>query len=531
MSRRCAALNAMGYKAIGIGLEEFSLPLEKAIGAYTMQPRNEFPLLLAANITGYVSAKQFLPRNLIFQDAKGKGAIHDWEIFPVAGLNVGVMGLVGDPVVRHVLGEPIVDANGKPVLDANKNPLQGLNIDSSMRFAPDFGKAKPGKHSGELVTDGLKDMAKSAKKPDLNVMLFQGPDDFARKLAGHFKNKPNHFDVVVCRTQESEPPGRADQNVTIGNNTLLVQVGHKGQQVGVVGVFKKKGGGVDLHYQRIVLTNEFDTPVGKEQNLALAELEKYSKAVKAFDYVSKFPRRPHPLQLANPAGKYEYVGSATCQKCHVADWNIHNGTKHSIAFDSLVAAKKPSLRQFDGECVVCHTVGFKYNTGYLDSKNKIPVNDLKHNGCENCHGPGSNHVLTAPLPGGAFPNAQAQKFAAEMAPWKMQGQDHLPTVKQLVDKTPLTPAESKILFKVDQICQQCHTTESDPHFQFEQSWPKIAHGNKQVPVLPQVPAVPVKNGGQPKNGFAPFPLPKEGEKPRLLLPKKEDGPALTPTKE
>jgi hypothetical protein len=102
--------------------------------------------------------------------------------------------------------------------------------------------------------------------------------------------------------------------------------------------------------------------------------------------------------------------------------------------------------------------------------------------------------LTAPLPGTPYPNEEAAKFGAEMTPWKRPGDQHLPTVKQLTENAPLTQAEKNLLFRVDQICQQCHTPETDPHFQFEKYWPKIAHGNKQVPIAP---AVPVKEGGVP----------------------------------
>jgi len=44
--------------------------------------------------------------------------------------------------------------------------------------------------------------------------------------------------------------------------------------------------------------------------------------------------------------------------------------------------------EYDPECVVCHVVGMQYQTGYI-SPAKTP--ELKDVGCENCHGPGSEH--------------------------------------------------------------------------------------------------------------------------------------------
>ncbi len=52
-------------------------------------------------------------------------------------------------------------------------------------------------------------------------------------------------------------------------------------------------------------------------------------------------------------------------------------------------------RVHDPECLACHTVGwnpqevFRYHSGFI-SLEKTP--QLTGQGCENCHGPGSNHT-------------------------------------------------------------------------------------------------------------------------------------------
>ena len=62
---------------------------------------------------------------------------------------------------------------------------------------------------------------------------------------------------------------------------------------------------------------------------------------------------------------------------------------HAKAFEALVKyAKKPSMRQYDPECVVCHTVGYGFQTGYKGEA----AEKLKGVGCENCHGPGNPHA-------------------------------------------------------------------------------------------------------------------------------------------
>jgi hypothetical protein len=47
---------------------------------------------------------------------------------------------------------------------------------------------------------------------------------------------------------------------------------------------------------------------------------------------------------------------------------------------------------YDPECVVCHVVGLKYESGFVGPDKTPKFRDV---GCENCHGPGSEHVLSA----------------------------------------------------------------------------------------------------------------------------------------
>ena len=93
-------------------------------------------------------------------------------------------------------------------------------------------------------------------------------------------------------------------------------------------------------------------------------------------------------RMAAPDG-LQFVGNSACNACHHEEiYSKWKKFRHGHALDTLVRKN----RQFDPECVSCHTIGMRYVGGYR-SKEKTP--DLAHVGCESCHGPGSGHLEDA----------------------------------------------------------------------------------------------------------------------------------------
>jgi hypothetical protein len=143
---------------------------------------------------------------------------------------------------------------------------------------------------------------------------------------------------------------------------------------------------------------EYVTPPNLAANHPIQRLmEEYTRELQRDDYLSRYSQRRHPLQvmaavpnLRNPEdGVPTYIGSEKCGKCHEHAYEVWKTSDHSHAYKTLVDAKHPSLRQYDGECIVCHTVGFGYKGGYRDADH---TKYLKNVGCESCHGPGSLHA-------------------------------------------------------------------------------------------------------------------------------------------
>jgi hypothetical protein len=313
------------------------------------------------------------------------------------------------------------------------------------------------------------------------VLIYQGDSLSAQAVAKDFPQ----FQVILCQADTDLAPLMPQTVVgKNGEKTLIVQVGHKGQHVGVLGAFKKPDGGFDFKYQLVPLTEEYITPgtesEAHQRNKVLQDLEDYAKAVKDAKLLPQYPRTSHPAQIVASGFKppaapvnLTYVGTDACKGCHAAEFKKWKDHPHSHAMATLEnMAKRPSLRQFDGECVVCHTVGFEYKTGYVDD---VKTKHLRDVGCENCHGPGSGHVA-AP---------KNRDLLNLLSTWKQPGAPKLPDaafMKKMADtpaqdrgKEVIQPAQQLLIRRVEGMCMHCHNHEADPHFDLYKAWAKVDH--------------------------------------------------------
>lgn len=83
-------------------------------------------------------------------------------------------------------------------------------------------------------------------------------------------------------------------------------------------------------------------------------------------------------------GEASYVGMEECEDCHQDAVDFWQKTHHAKAWQTLEKAGK----EFDFDCIACHTTGFNKPGG-----SNIGFNSgLRNIQCEQCHGPGSIHV-------------------------------------------------------------------------------------------------------------------------------------------
>lgn len=396
------ALKALGYLAIGVGRNETRLNLIEVLAEFALnEPK---PRVLAYNLQN--------------REKNFPGMVEGWEVSDGKGgePKVGVISIVG-PIIAKEMKDPAVK------FDAEE----------------------------QAIPLALKEI--QAKKPEVLVLLYQGTVEEAKALAGKFPQ----FQVILCLSREDEPP---EKPIKV-ESTLIVNVGHKGRYVGLVGVFKnpKANPPLDLHYQLVRLGPEYETPAGKEKGHAILDLlEEYTREVKKNNLLAHVARTKHLIQLTSGYESSTYVGSEKCKKCHEDSYKVWKASPHAKAFSTLTTVTKPSLRQFDGECVSCHVTGFGIQSGF---KNEAETAYLLDNGCENCHGPASIHVKNQ------IKNQTDSKLNALMNPHRTMPNE--------------TEAQkAKRINLLDQSCQKCHDIDNDVHWNIEKwtkqhDWGKIFH--------------------------------------------------------
>jgi 2',3'-cyclic-nucleotide 2'-phosphodiesterase (5'-nucleotidase family) len=415
------ALQQIGYTAVGFG--EYEAAQGGAMATVSEWALQAIP-------------PRVLLANLNDPDKKFDTMLYPTQIDQVAGskLKVGVTALVGPRVAGKI-------------------------HDQDMQF----GKSQP------AVEAALKQMDRAGA--DVRVLLYHG--SLTLKPRGWTKPEPiacaeayPQFQVVLALNEEDEP---SHEPVVVkhrdGRQTFVIGLGQKGKYVGVVGLYRTNNprNPFTIRYQPVHMSEDFLTPKDKEQGHPIVQMmEDYTRELRKTDALKRTAGRgTHPLQVAVKGVTPEYVGSEKCKKCHEHAYDVWKkelpgGRSHSHAYETLVKAERPSNRQFDPECIVCHTIGFGYKTGF---ENAVKTPHLRDVGCESCHGPASEHVK-APL---------NKVWYDLMNPWRAPEKE-------------TKEAKAKRLGRIDQFCQKCHDVDNDvtwTNHGFERKWPLIEHHTPQ----------------------------------------------------
>ncbi|MBL6724859.1 MAG: hypothetical protein ISQ09_07210 [Rubripirellula sp.] len=284
-------------------------------------------------------------------------------------------------------------------------------------------------------------IAASNWRPDivsLRVLMFYGSEEAAKKLALEVPE----FKLIIVAGGAGEP---TFQPVAIpGSRTKLILTGEKGMYAGLYGLFDRG----EAKYARVPLTQQFeDAP---EMRQLMKEYQDQLKDI-GLSGLGLLPGIPHP------SGQ-QFTGSQKCGECHTTAYDIWKSTPHALATDHLVKPPQERgdiARHFDPECLSCHSTGWNPQDYYPYLSGYVSLEASKHllgNGCENCHGPGSEHVA-------------AETSGSSVDPSR---RDEL----RLSMRLPLSDAKKK--------CMTCHDLDNSPDFHddnaFEEIyWPEVEH--------------------------------------------------------
>jgi hypothetical protein len=251
------------------------------------------------------------------------------------------------------------------------------------------------------------------------------------------------FDLVVTSGGGGLPSSELE--AIEGTKAKLLKVSHKGSHASVVGLFDDRQTPVRL--QNVALDAQL-----KDSPEMLKLLADYQEELKSLG-LEGLGLTPQPT-----ASGAKFVGSETCGECHEKAFAIWSKTPHAHATDSLVTPQNSRgniPRHYDPECLSCHVTGWEPQkfyplaSGYL-SLEATPR--LQHNGCENCHGPGSAHV-------------EAENGGDEELQKKLREAMKLPIAGG----------------KAENRCRDCHDEDNSPDFShkgFAAYWKEVEHRGK-----------------------------------------------------
>lgn len=271
-------------------------------------------------------------------------------------------------------------------------------------------------------------LAELERDTHIQVLLAQGPPEFAKRLAHAHKG----FEVVVATSPYVDPP--TDAEVLNDGKTQLITVGRKGQYVGVLALYQSSDPKQRFRYHRRELGSRFN---GKTEAMRKLIDEDFQTDLRDANVLGTYPKRPYVF--TDSPTNAEFVGAETCRQCHPNTYAKWSSTNHAKAYNALTNDPRDPKRnrEFDAQCISCHTTGFEYLGGFT-SVESTP--HLKGNQCENCHGPGGEHV--------ADPTNAA--------------------IRQAIHRDATD-------FEKNHRCIKCHSEDDSPHFDFGKYWPKVMH--------------------------------------------------------
>lgn len=237
----------------------------------------------------------------------------------------------------------------------------------------------------KIAIFGLIPVVSSAGTGDAKDIRILPPAETARKMVERFRKKA---DIVILLSNlgqgEDEKLAREIPGIDIivgGRNRALLQTPVRVDDTMILQAQAqgKQIGRLDFNLTDRTFVNTItpmDDKVSKNEEIE-GMLKRYKDALVAMHSIKG---KPAPQALSPGA----YIGEAACTRCHQRQREFWKGTRHAIAYETLVKRNSHT----DLECVGCHTTGFNLPGGF---RLGMETPDIRNVQCEACHGPGREH--------------------------------------------------------------------------------------------------------------------------------------------
>lgn len=322
--------NRLGYQAMAVGNYDLLLGVPQL---QELEKQAKFPLL-SANLVDAETGKTVFPPTA--------------EVV-VGGVKVGLLGLTLESFPQYYLDQA--------------SPDRKLKITSSLEAA-------------QLLVPQLR------ARNDIVILLSVQDAEKNREIAAQVPGIDFLVDPLIELGNHKLWVDDEHAMETVGE-TLIVRMDAQGARLGTLDltVFPKGRPFVDFADENALAgrSNYWFERISLEPHML--EDPEIALIVKAYQEqasivdVAKLPPLPH---------KEMYLGAATCQACHVEQYDFWKATKHGTAFASL----EETGDQWRQDCIACHVLG--YGQAFIAPADAEPFKDVQ---CENCHGLNPQHPL------------------------------------------------------------------------------------------------------------------------------------------
>ena len=344
--------------------------LDRRAAVFNHVPRDKRLIIDTGSLVKGDSEQDLIKFYIILQALK----LLDYDLVSLSekdieiGKNVGLLDGTG-PAFNIISPQGSSDMN-VPAKFTKSLSFKGKRV--VINIAAFDSKSTPIEQIGQLFGNGSNvNSAEVNSESNLNILILNHCDN---TIIDFIAKRIPLVDCIVCPSESDEPMVVGEAN----KRPLVFSVGRFGRYISGLQIKEAPGGKDEPTLSFFTVPLEEDL----EQEASLVQLYKdYQQLVRERNLLEKYPRFTLPDGL-------EYIGSESCKVCHEYEYEKWSSNIHAHAYATLERVGS----QFDPECVICHVVGMDYESGFVSEQK---TGHLKNVGCENCHGPGSEHIMTA----------------------------------------------------------------------------------------------------------------------------------------